>query len=138
MTNYHCADTDYPTSIECSVGGWYYYNSSINASQEDTTLKIECIRKYRKDVTVQSKRNVIIVGSFFNFPLFELSLFIEDTTTESGPTVSTEAPGKYHSLLVAKIIYDTSNKYNIYTHMYTDIREFIFSIIELNRQQVLI
>ena len=43
--NSHCAGTDYPTSIECSVGGWYYYNSSINASYGDPTLKIECIRK---------------------------------------------------------------------------------------------
>ena len=45
---------------------------------------------------------------------------MQETTTESAPTISTEAPGKFHSLLVNKIVYDTSNyhKYNIYTHMY--------------------
>ena len=40
LKNSFCKNSDYPTSIECSLGSWFYYNGS--AWEMDPYLRIEC------------------------------------------------------------------------------------------------
>ena len=40
VKNTFCKNSDYPTSIECSLGSWFYYNGS--SWEMDPYLRIEC------------------------------------------------------------------------------------------------
>ena len=52
LKNSFCKNSDYPTSIECSLGSWFYYNGS--AWEMDPYLRIDCNGNVYKILSIKN------------------------------------------------------------------------------------